>query len=357
MSNLQTKSFEFEFKEMGEDGEFQGHAAVFNNVDLGGDKILPGAFLKTLERNKGLIPILSGHNIREQIGWNEKAEENKKGLKVKGALDLNVSRAREIQSLTKKAIDLGAKMGLSIGFETIKKSFEGAVRILKELELFEYSFTAFPMNVRATVGNMKGVEMCVDNPFNSLVISMSEEIGVISEEKQEELASYIVDLIKKKGSETKLEPEETETQVRIRIKSPGLFQSNSFRQTTLQDEKPRVFSIVGRLKGETTTTIQSLRFPKDDGWAITSAVKWAKDHDFKTIAAEQTKTPVIYLPESIFTSPREMERSLRDVGGLSISRAKAVASEAFAGLRDVENDEEEMRQLITIIKGLDFMPC
>lgn len=335
MGYPQTKSVEFECKEISEAGEFKGHAAVFNNVDQGDDKILPGAFTKTLKKSKGLLPILADHNIREQIGWNEKASEDKKGLAVEGLLDLNVTRAREKHSLTKKAIDLGAKMGLSIGFETMKKDFEGPVRLLKELNLFEYSFTAFPMNVRATVGNMKGVEMCVDHPFDSALLAMSENI---------------INIVNK-GLESKLVPEETENEVRIRVKSPGLFQANSFRRITLKT-KPRVFAITGRLKGEDAATIQSLRFLKDDDWTTASALKWAEDHDFKTIEPDEKKEPVIYLPESIFISPREMERSLRDAGGFSISRAKAVASEAFKGLRDVDGDEDAVKAILTSINDM-----
>lgn len=345
MGYPQTKGFEFEFKTITEEGEFDGHASTFGNKDEGDDIVAEGAFTKDLKRTKGKVPILADHNIREHIGYNMKAEEVKKGLAVEGKLDLNVQRAREKHSLAKMAKELGVKMGLSIGYEVVKKSFDGSTRILEEVKLHEYSFTAFPMNVRATVGNMKGVEMCIDRPFDSALMALS---GLINKDAEGNLL------------ETKLEPEETENQVSIRLKSPGLFQANSFRQITLQKDAPRVFAIIGRLKGETTTTEQSLRFPKADGWDIPKAVKWARDHDFKTMVVDEMKDadkePVIYLPESIFTSPRGMERGLRDAG-FSISRAKAVASTAFAGLRDAGNDEEEIVKLITFIKGLDFLPC
>ena len=36
-----------QLKEAKADGSFTGYAAVFNNVDLGGDVILPGAFTHT----------------------------------------------------------------------------------------------------------------------------------------------------------------------------------------------------------------------------------------------------------------------------------------------------------------------
>jgi len=74
--------------------------------------------------------------------------------------------------------------------------------------------------------------------------------------------------------------EETENEIRIRLRNPGDFQSDSFRQVPMKRDKPRVFGIIGRLKGESKTTLQSLRFPKGDGWTKSTASKWARDHDF-----------------------------------------------------------------------------
>src|SRR4051812_39383926 len=42
------KNFPFEFKNLDDAGTFEATVAVFNNVDKGGDRILPGAFEKTL---------------------------------------------------------------------------------------------------------------------------------------------------------------------------------------------------------------------------------------------------------------------------------------------------------------------
>jgi hypothetical protein len=85
------------------------------------------------------------------------ATEDAKGLKVKGKLDLNVQSAREKLSLARTAKEIGGKMGLSIGYEAINRAWEGEVRLLKEIELYEYSFVAFPMNRRATVTSIKNL--------------------------------------------------------------------------------------------------------------------------------------------------------------------------------------------------------
>ncbi len=154
---MEVKSFDFlEFKALTEEGEFEGYAAIFNNVDLGGDRILPGAFAKTLKKTGGKVPILADHMSREQIGWGLEAVEDKRGLKVRGKLNFAVQRAAEKYALAKQASEVGARMGLSIGYQAVKPTYEGDVRILKEIDLLEFSLVTFPMNTRAGITAIKG---------------------------------------------------------------------------------------------------------------------------------------------------------------------------------------------------------
>lgn len=154
---IEYKTFEFKLEEVDEEsqeGVIQGYASTFGNVDLGLDKVVKGAFKKTLKENKGRFPILADHNPTEHIGWNETASEDDIGLKVRGSLLLTVQKAREKYALAKKAMELKTPMGLSIGYMTIqaepdKDNFN--IRILKELKLFEYSLVTFPMNTQAMV--------------------------------------------------------------------------------------------------------------------------------------------------------------------------------------------------------------
>jgi len=312
---METHDLAFEVKEVGDDGVFSGYAAIFNNVDLGNDKILPGAFIESLQRNKGKIPIYADH--RTHIGYNLQAEEDSRGLKVKGQLNLEVQLAREKHALAKQAKEVGGKMGLSIGYSTIDRAYEDDVRLLKKLDLFEYSLTAIPMNPKASVTAIKTH------------------------------ADFL---------EMKPEPEETESEIRIRILPPGNFQSDSFRRTTLKDSKPRVFAIIGKLKGETSTTVQALRFLKDDGWTKASAVKWAKDHDFVKMASSldwKEGGLCLCLNENIISDVRSFETALRDAG-VSKSKAQASASIVF-GRSDTDSTElkdvqAEMERIVNILK-------
>ena len=72
--------------------------------------------------------------------------------------------------------------------------------------------------------------------------------------------------------------EETENEIRHRVRDPDDFQPDSFRTITLKEDKPRVFAIIGKLKGETKTTIQALCFPKEDGWTLEKAKDWVAEH-------------------------------------------------------------------------------
>jgi len=49
----QFKTFKFKIDRVENSGEFCGYAAIFDNVDLGGDVVDRGAFINTLEATQG----------------------------------------------------------------------------------------------------------------------------------------------------------------------------------------------------------------------------------------------------------------------------------------------------------------
>jgi len=62
-----------------------------------------------------------------------------------------------------------------------------------------------------------------------------------------------------------------------RLKNPDTFQPDSFRVMKRRHNGKQYNVIMGRLKGETTLTEQSYRYPKDV-WAVSEAKKHCKDH-------------------------------------------------------------------------------
>ncbi len=73
--------------------------------------------------------------------------------------------------------------------------------------------------------------------------------------------------------------EETENEIRHRLRDPSDFEEKSFRRITIKQDRPQVFAIVGKLKnGDSKMVAQALRFPKDQGWTIEKAKAWFKEH-------------------------------------------------------------------------------
>lgn len=150
------KSYRLELKAVAEDGTFEGYASVFGNVDLHGDRIERGAFKRTLDhaRQSGRpIPLLWQHHVDEPIGVVADLAEDEHGLRMTGRLVLETARAREAYALLRA----GALGGLSIGFQTVKESWDSGVRVIREVKLFEISLVTIPANPEATVATVKGI--------------------------------------------------------------------------------------------------------------------------------------------------------------------------------------------------------
>jgi len=146
------RDFDFEVKAVLDGGQFEGLAAVYNNVDQGGDRIVPGAFTKTLASRGAEVPLLWSHDSAEPIGLGS-LTDSAEGLRIKGSLDLDTQAGRDAYSRVKKKI----VKGLSIGYHAVKSDVEAGVRLLKEIRLQEVSLCCFPMNESALVSSVKSI--------------------------------------------------------------------------------------------------------------------------------------------------------------------------------------------------------
>ena len=68
-----------------------------------------------------------------------------------------------------------------------------------------------------------------------------------------------------------------------RIKDPSLFQKDSFRRKNIA---PGINIIIGKLKGQDTTTTQAYRFNKNK-FTAEQARKWLDEHNIKPILFEK----------------------------------------------------------------------
>lgn len=152
METKQTQFDSFKFDVGGEKGSFEGYASIFNKVDLQDDLVEPGAFAKSIKHHRGSFPLLWQHDRAQPIGIVE-AEEDERGLRVKGRLALGVSKARDVYELLRAKIIAG----LSIGYKAVKEGVDRktGVRRLKEILLWEISAVTFPANPEARVLGVK----------------------------------------------------------------------------------------------------------------------------------------------------------------------------------------------------------
>jgi len=150
---MEQLNLKLQVKTLDEQGRFVGLASVYNNVDLGGDVVVPGAFQKTLQDRGGEVPILFAHDSRQPVGLGT-LKDTAAGLAIEGQLVLEVGKAKEAYSLLKAKV----LRGLSIGYDAVKSDYKDGVRYLRELKLFEVSLVVMPMNELATVTALKGNE-------------------------------------------------------------------------------------------------------------------------------------------------------------------------------------------------------
>ena len=137
-------------KQIAPDGSFEGLLAVYNNVDLGGDRISPGAFTKTIKERGNEVPMLWQHKSDRPIGMLTLIDDAD-ALRVKGQLLMDLPDAKNAYLLIKARI----VRGLSIGFDALKDNVDKGVRQLSEIRLWEGSIVTFPMNEQAMITSVK----------------------------------------------------------------------------------------------------------------------------------------------------------------------------------------------------------
>lgn len=122
----------------------QGWAAIYDEVDLNGDVIAPGAFRRSLVR-AGAVKLLYQHAAEQPVGRWINFEERERGLYAIGELCLATQTAREVRELIRAdIID-----GLSIGFRALRARKENGARRIIEADLWEVSIVTFPMAPKA----------------------------------------------------------------------------------------------------------------------------------------------------------------------------------------------------------------
>lgn len=160
---------EVKFAAGAKDGTFSGLAAVFGNIDSGGDVIERAAFKRTLgewEAKGKWPPMMLQHGGMFSMAADDllpvgkwlSMEEGAKGLKVEGELfALGTERGQYLY----EGMKAGAIDGLSIGYRA-RKFIAGIKpgepnRRLQDIDLVEVSVVTFPANDKARIGSVKSL--------------------------------------------------------------------------------------------------------------------------------------------------------------------------------------------------------
>lgn len=143
--------FALDVKSIGDDGEIEGLAVGYGNVDHGGDIVLPGAITASVAGRKSL-PMLLFHDHKRPVGVWTDFKEVGEGLLVKGRFD-DTADGRDARARAKS----GSLGGLSMGYKTLRHRLEGKARQLIEVALHEISLVTIPMNDRTRVISVKDI--------------------------------------------------------------------------------------------------------------------------------------------------------------------------------------------------------
>jgi HK97 family phage prohead protease len=155
------------------DGDWMvsGYVAAFNNVDMGGDMILPGAFKKSLSSGRK-IRFLFNHDGARPLGIAKTLKEDSKGLY--GSFKISRTRlGEEVRELLKD----GALDSFSFGYNTTDYEYKGDVRVLKSIDLYEASLVSIPMNSEAIVTDFKDSQPTVSLVEAHKIKSRLNELG------------------------------------------------------------------------------------------------------------------------------------------------------------------------------------
>jgi len=145
-------------------GIVNGYIATWS-IDRGNDRFVKGAFKESLieMRAKDRQIRFKDHHFRTIGGFpSDRSHEDDKGLFVVGHINLEVQQGREAFSLARQ----GVLSDFSVGFSVNEFEMDGAMRIIHKATLWEGSIVDEPMNVDATILEVKAIV-----PFQDLKVS------------------------------------------------------------------------------------------------------------------------------------------------------------------------------------------
>ncbi len=164
MRYLQLSLENCQVKAIGQDGErrFSGYASKFGGFDAYGDRVMKGAFEKTLQNRTRPVRMRWNH-YGPVIGVWEKMYEDDIGLYVEGSLTPGHSVAEDAYA----SLRHGAVDAMSIGYIPREEEMVEGVNELREIELIEVSLVEEPADLGAKISEVKEAHRII-NDFERL---------------------------------------------------------------------------------------------------------------------------------------------------------------------------------------------
>lgn len=248
------KTFSFNIQETkevqidgGNYGLVRGYASTYGNIDRGSDRVINGAFKKSLEKYKATnrpIKMYYQHDSKEVIGGFpvDKIIDDTNGLYVEGHINLDVQRGREAYALAKQ----GVIQDFSIGYTVSDYEIKGSVRQLKELDLWEISMVGEPMNPEARILAVKSDDVEIEQA----VIAAETDIPVLEDEPVE-AKHYTYEQVKQ--IENKRDFENLLRESGVFSKQAAIYLSSRFNEkrsdSVLNHEINEIKNLINYIKG------------------------------------------------------------------------------------------------------------
>ena len=161
LTEMEHKTFDLIETKADDAGHFTALASVFGNVDHVGDRMVKGAFAKTLEQWRASgdpIPVILSHQWDDPNYVVGKADpravyEDDRGLVVQGSLDLSNPVAKQVHKLMRDRLLKGWSFGYTVPNGGQKQN-DGANEI-SEVELIEVGPTLKGANPAAQLQEVK----------------------------------------------------------------------------------------------------------------------------------------------------------------------------------------------------------
>lgn len=227
---------------------------TFGNVDYGDDVGHPGMFAKTIAERGHKVKILDIHKadslsrvLGKPLELRELTREQLPGVVLSEHPDAMGGAYAKVQFL------LDTPQG------------KNAFTLLKEGAVDEWSYAYDAMDFDYSEVEQNGSKKRVRNLRTVKLYDVSPVLWGMNP------ATATL------SAKMEYKPEETEEYIHIPVRDADGFQDGSFRTINISASKG-IRAVIGRLKGETTTTVQKYLFAKDKGWTMEKAKAWVEEH-------------------------------------------------------------------------------